>query len=59
VYASRDSCRCGEPKPENPVDAYETRPEPEVRPGDWNCVACGRNVWARHSTCRCGAAKPE
>ena len=32
----------------------------DVKPGDWTCVECGANVFARKRECfRCGALKPD
>ena len=34
------------------------RPPPNVRPGDWTCLACGANCFASRTTCfKCGTPK--
>jgi len=30
----------------------------EIRPGDWTCPNCGRNVYASKLVCKCGQTKP-
>lgn len=35
-------------------------PQPQVRPGDWECPMCKQMSFARHERCRnCGADRPE
>ncbi len=73
-YARKTECICGAKRPvavqpvtpvrlagapatTQPVTA--SRQQGALKPGDWNCPACGDHQFARNAKCRqCGAAKP-
>lgn len=71
VFAKNDSCRrCGSGKPDEdgaaaaafPIQIagiYREAAPVGVKPGDWNCPACGDLQFARNMACRrCGAGNP-